>query len=245
MLNYALQQGKLNMVELGVPKEQAFKQSASLAIDGGDFPVSLLADEKHGCLFVLTKSGKLLVHEAQSGKQLFAQQAARATMFVSCAHSSNGIVAVDQVGVTRSLLSINTHFTLYLYVPFLDQVGVSRSLLSINTHFTLYLYVPFLDQVGVTRSLSSIFTCRFPLPLPPNTQFILHPLLPFPFPFLTRRAASATSTSLSSLSSLAFWCCYQHSPFSFLPFLNLTGGPCQPLLRRSREGGVAHLPNDG
>lgn len=92
---------KLNIIEVGVPREQAFKQSARMKFQGADFPVAMLPDNKYGCVFVISKAGLLYLYEIQSGKCLFAQKASQNTMFASCPHSDGGIVTVDQVGAVR------------------------------------------------------------------------------------------------------------------------------------------------
>jgi len=45
----------LNIIEVGVAKDIAFKQQAKIALQGPDFPVSMLPDNKHGVVFILTK----------------------------------------------------------------------------------------------------------------------------------------------------------------------------------------------
>jgi len=88
----------LSVLEVGVPKEQAFKISTNLNLQGQDFPVAMLADNKHGVLFVVSKAGMLMMYEIQSGKQIFGQQASKVTMFANCNHEDNGIVSIDQTG---------------------------------------------------------------------------------------------------------------------------------------------------
>ena len=63
-----------------------------IIVSGGapDFVVSMLADNKHGMLFMLTKSGYLLIHEAQSGKPIFNRQVTQTTFFVSGTNNENG-----------------------------------------------------------------------------------------------------------------------------------------------------------
>jgi len=88
----------LSILEVGVPKDQAFKISTPMNFQGQDFPVSMLADNKNGVLFVVSKAGMLFMYEIQSGKQIFGQQASKVTMFANCNHEDNGIVSIDQNG---------------------------------------------------------------------------------------------------------------------------------------------------
>lgn len=88
----------MNIIEVGVAKEIAFKQQAKIALQGQDFPVSMLPDNKHGVVFILTKAGMLYLYEIQSGKCIFGQQASKVTMFASALHEDSGIVTVDQGG---------------------------------------------------------------------------------------------------------------------------------------------------
>ena len=74
---------RLNIIEVGVPKEQAFNRSAVMQYDEKDFPVSMIADNAHGSLFIITKAGLLFLYEIQSGKCIFAQKASANTMFAS------------------------------------------------------------------------------------------------------------------------------------------------------------------
>eukprot|EP01006_Ploeotia_vitrea_P038806 TRINITY_DN66279_c7_g9_i1.p1 TRINITY_DN66279_c7_g9~~TRINITY_DN66279_c7_g9_i1.p1 ORF type:complete len:1733 (+),score=1150.79 TRINITY_DN66279_c7_g9_i1:482-5680(+) len=91
-------QPTLNVLEVGVARDKAFKTSAALRFKGADFPVAMLADNKYGVVFIISKAGLLFVYELQSGKCIFAQQAARGTMFSSAEHEDGGIVTVDQTG---------------------------------------------------------------------------------------------------------------------------------------------------
>jgi len=88
----------LSILEVGVPKEQAFKTSTHMNFQGADFPVAMLPDNKHGVLFVVSKSGMLFMYEIQSGKQIFGQQASKVTMFANAMHEESGIVSIDQNG---------------------------------------------------------------------------------------------------------------------------------------------------
>ena len=91
---------RLNIIEVGVPKDQAFNKSAAMQYDDKDFPVALLPDNQHGVLFCLTKAGLLFMFEIQSGKVIFAQKASANTMFASVEGEApvGGVMAVDQTG---------------------------------------------------------------------------------------------------------------------------------------------------
>lgn len=90
--------GSVNIIEVGVPREQAFKMQGQLQIASPDFPVSLLADDTLGVLFLISKTGLLSVYDIQSGKTIFAQKASKVTMFASCVNEEGGISAIDQTG---------------------------------------------------------------------------------------------------------------------------------------------------
>ena len=68
--------------------------------DEKDFPVSMIADNAHGSLFIITKAGLLFLYEIQSGKCIFAQKASANTMFASVEYEGGqgGLLAVDQTG---------------------------------------------------------------------------------------------------------------------------------------------------
>jgi clathrin heavy chain len=92
---------RLNIHELGADKEVALKRSEELKLPNGDqdFVVNMLPDNKHGMLFLLTKSGHLLIYEAQSGKCIFSRQVTQTTFFVSGTNAENGgVVAADTSG---------------------------------------------------------------------------------------------------------------------------------------------------
>jgi len=92
---------RLNIIEVGVSKDKAFTQSAAMRFQANDFPVGMLPDNKHGILFIVTKLGFLFMYEIQSGKCIFGQQAASATMFAQIEDTQSeqgGIVTVDQNG---------------------------------------------------------------------------------------------------------------------------------------------------
>jgi clathrin heavy chain len=77
---------RLNIIEVGVPKDQAFNKSAVMQYDEKDFPVAMLPDNTHGCVFIITKAGLLFLYEIQSGKMIFGQKASQNTMFASVEH---------------------------------------------------------------------------------------------------------------------------------------------------------------
>lgn len=89
---------KLTVLEIGVPREQAFSIQTNVQLGEKDFPVSLIPDNRHGSLFLLSKDGYLCLFEIQSGKCIYQKQASAATMFASCEHLDGGVVAVDQSG---------------------------------------------------------------------------------------------------------------------------------------------------
>lgn len=92
---------RLNIIEVGVPKDQAFTQSAQMRFQPNDFPVGMLPDDKHGVLFIVSKLGYLFMYEIQTGKCIFGQQAAAATMFAQVEDTvseEGGIITVDQNG---------------------------------------------------------------------------------------------------------------------------------------------------
>lgn len=107
---------KLSIVEVGVDKEQAFKQISDLRyVNDHDFAVSMVADNKHGCLFILTKAGYLFLLEVQAGKCLLAKRVSQSTIFASVSHeSTGGILTVDQNG--RMLLFTVDESTLVPYI---------------------------------------------------------------------------------------------------------------------------------
>ena len=92
---------KLNFHELGADKEIAYRRSEDFALPGGDadFVVNMLPDNKHGMIMMLTKSGYLIIVEAQSGKIIFNRQVTQYTFFVAGTHQENGgVVASDTTG---------------------------------------------------------------------------------------------------------------------------------------------------
>eukprot|EP00475_Leptophrys_vorax_P023365 TRINITY_DN31984_c0_g1_i1.p1 TRINITY_DN31984_c0_g1~~TRINITY_DN31984_c0_g1_i1.p1 ORF type:complete len:1710 (+),score=512.71 TRINITY_DN31984_c0_g1_i1:70-5199(+) len=91
---------RLSIIELGVPKEEAFKVSGEIQFSAEqDFALAMLADHKHGTLFILSKAGYLFLYEVQSAKCVFAKRVSQQTMFASVPHEeSGGIITVDQAG---------------------------------------------------------------------------------------------------------------------------------------------------
>jgi len=91
---------RLNIIEVGVPKDQAFNKSATLQMDEKDFPVAMIPDNEHGVVFIITKAGILLMYEIQSGKVIFANKASQGTMFTSVEVDSKegGFIGIDQTG---------------------------------------------------------------------------------------------------------------------------------------------------
>uniref|UniRef100_A0A6A7FZ08 Clathrin heavy chain n=1 Tax=Hirondellea gigas TaxID=1518452 RepID=A0A6A7FZ08_9CRUS len=91
---------KLSIVEVGIEKEQAFKCLSDLRFaNEQDFAVSMLADNKHGALFILTKAGYLFLYEIQGGKCLLAKRVSQYAIFASVTHeATGGIVTIDQNG---------------------------------------------------------------------------------------------------------------------------------------------------
>jgi len=91
---------RLNIIEVGVPKDQAFNRSAAMQYDEKDFPVSMLPDNEHGILFIITKMGLLFMFEIQSGKCIFGNKASQNTMFASVEFEGkeSGIMTIDQTG---------------------------------------------------------------------------------------------------------------------------------------------------
>eukprot|EP01083_Nonionella_stella_P040976 111112_1 len=91
---------KLSIVEVGVEKDQAFKCVADINLaNDQDFVVSMLPDDKHGVLFLLTKAGYLFLYDVQGGKFLLTKRVSQFTIFASVSHrETGGIVTVDQNG---------------------------------------------------------------------------------------------------------------------------------------------------
>lgn len=92
---------KLTFMELGADKDVAYRRSEPFVLPGGDsdFVVNMLPDNKHGMVFMLTKSGYLLIHEVQSGKSIFNRQVTQTTFFISGTNNDNGgVVASDTAG---------------------------------------------------------------------------------------------------------------------------------------------------
>jgi hypothetical protein len=66
---------QLTVLEIGVPKDQAFSIQTNVQLGEKDFPVSMIPDNKHGSLFLLSKDGWLCLYEIQSGKCIYSKQA--------------------------------------------------------------------------------------------------------------------------------------------------------------------------
>jgi len=58
----------------------------------------MIADPKIGVIYVLSQAGFLFAYEVQSGKPIYAARASNQTIFTSCHHSEEGIVAIDLQG---------------------------------------------------------------------------------------------------------------------------------------------------
>ena len=81
--------------------DKTFVRNEELKLPSGDqdFVVNMLPDAKHGMLFLLTKSGHLLIYEVQSCKCIFSRQVTQTTFFVSGSNTeSGGVVAADTSG---------------------------------------------------------------------------------------------------------------------------------------------------
>lgn len=67
--------------------------------DEDDFAVSMVADNKHGVLFILTKNGYLLLYEIQEKRRIFARRVSQQSLFSAVTHDeTGGIVTIDQNG---------------------------------------------------------------------------------------------------------------------------------------------------
>ncbi len=81
--------------------DKSFAKAEELKLPNGDqdFVVNMLPDPKHGMLFLLTKSGHLLIYEVQSCKCIFSRQVTQTTFFVSGSNAdTGGVVAADTSG---------------------------------------------------------------------------------------------------------------------------------------------------
>lgn len=113
---------------MGVPKEQAFTQSAMMRLQPGDFPVGMLPDNKFGLVFVVTKMGFLYAFEVQSGKNFYGQQASQATMFaqVESDGPEGGIVTIDPTGRVQQFFVDTQNIVPYICTQLQDfDLGVS------------------------------------------------------------------------------------------------------------------------
>jgi len=110
---------QLHILELGVPKTEAFRQSATVPLEAGDFPVAMIPDNKFGSFFVLTRLGYVMVFEIQSAKLLLNVKACQATCFTSVEYDGDksGVVAVDQKGRLSHFFLQDTQL-----VPYICQV---------------------------------------------------------------------------------------------------------------------------
>jgi len=92
---------KLTVIEVGkAPDSKPFSRSAQINLQQGDFPVSMVPDDKYGLVFLVTKRGFVFLYDVQSGKCLFGERASPVTMFASIEHGGpeGGMVGVDQQG---------------------------------------------------------------------------------------------------------------------------------------------------
>jgi len=91
---------KLSVIELGAPKESALKVTGDLKFaTPDDFALSMHVDEKHGTVFLVSKTGYLFLFEITTCKCLFAKRVSSATMFATITHEeTGGIMTVDQSG---------------------------------------------------------------------------------------------------------------------------------------------------
>lgn len=99
---------KLKMLEIGVPRDQAFKQQGSMILpgDGTDFPMAMLPDNKRQMLFVICKSCQVLLFDIQSGKQIASEKGGNSTMFLSneCEDDQGGLMTLDHDGVLKRII---------------------------------------------------------------------------------------------------------------------------------------------
>jgi len=92
---------RIMIKELGVDKDVAFTRAEEMQLPNADqdFVVNMLPDPKHGMLFMLTKSGHLMIYEIQSCKCIYTRQVTNTTYFVSGSNAeTGGIVAADTTG---------------------------------------------------------------------------------------------------------------------------------------------------
>ena len=108
-------QPKLNIMEVGVP-QPAFMKSVDIPLSQGDFPISMVPDNKYQMLFILTKQGMLFLYEIQSGKCIFAEKASQTSVFASIESSSNesGIITIDLSGKVSKFYVDSNNIVKYL-----------------------------------------------------------------------------------------------------------------------------------
>lgn len=124
---------RLNMIEVGVPKANAFTQSAVLKFQPNDFPIGVVADNKVGFLFVVTKAGFVLMYDIQSGQPIFVKQVSNATVFAQVSNENNegGVIIVDNAGVVTQL-SIDTQNVVGYVCNTLNQYDLGVKLATRN-----------------------------------------------------------------------------------------------------------------
>jgi len=121
---------RLSIIELGVPKEQAFNRSTNLTYDGNDFPVHMIADNHYGVLFILTKQGYLFLYEIQSAKCIFSNRASQQTMFAAIEYDGDdgGVMAVDQTGRVSHFFVDKKNIVNYICTQMNDiDLGISMA----------------------------------------------------------------------------------------------------------------------
>jgi clathrin heavy chain len=103
---FALKEGTgytLKILQLGVPKQNAFTQIGQMRFQDRDFPMSMTADPKLGIVYVLSQAGFLFAYEVQSGKPIYASRVSPQTVFTTAQHSEDGIVAIDLQGTVMQM----------------------------------------------------------------------------------------------------------------------------------------------
>jgi len=94
-------QGQCRIMIKELDNDKSFAKAEELKLPNGDqdFVVNMLPDPKHGMLFLLTKSGHLMIYEVQSCKCIFSRQVTQTTFFVSGSNAdTGGVVAADTSG---------------------------------------------------------------------------------------------------------------------------------------------------
>jgi len=91
---------KLNILEVGVPPNEAYKKQCDFPLANGDFPIQIIPDDKFGMVSLLTKLGQLLLFDVLSGTNIF--QIKASDNFISAstesAESAGGMMIVDAAG---------------------------------------------------------------------------------------------------------------------------------------------------